>query len=244
MEDIHANQRDDAERMDHPPELRAANRAELEQLLSQQRDESISSLELDHGQQIILTTDSITSINADAVVNAANEMLEGGGGVDQAIHAVAGPQLRDRCAEIPFVTVSRVGGAIHQGEQARCPVGEARSTPAFNLPHAKYIIHTVAPLLDDDGKPREELLQRCYSECLEAASESGCESIAFCALGTGFYGFPQVLGAQIAVCTAHQWLLESHSRATSLSKVIFCMYGSNAIQVYPVVLGNLRQTMQ
>lgn len=132
------------------------------------------------------------------------------------------------------------GGAIHQGEMARCQVGEAISTPGFDLPHATWIIHTVAPLLDDDGQPRSGLLKKCYTRCLEVADElDGCTSIAFCALGTGFYGFPQVEACEIAVSTVYEWLLsdERMKRHSSLNTVKFCLYGTNNKETYPIVLG-------
>ena len=237
-EDTYANQRDDDNRRDHNPVHRATNRAAVAELLS--NSTLTASLDLGHGLRIQLTNDSITDVAADAVVNAANETLEGGGGVDQAIHAVAGQELRAACVAIPLVTVSQVGGAIHVGERARCPVGEARVTPAFNLPHAKHIIHTVAPLLDENGHPRAERLQSCYIECLKAAAAAECASVAFCALGTGYYGFPQVPAAEIAISTTRQWLLGSEM--STLKTVIFCMYGSNDEKIYPAVLGSVGLT--
>ena len=116
----------------------------------------------------------------------------------------------------------------------------AISTPGFDLPHAKWIVHTVAPLLDDDGQPRSGLLKKCYTRCLEVADElDGCTSIAICALGTGFYGFPQVEACEIAVSTVYEWLLsdERMKRHSSLNTVKFCLYGTNNKETYPIVLG-------
>ena len=171
--DIHANQQNDSERMDHPPELKEANHAAVKDLLSKTTTVAPTHVLNIMGTEctIELVTDSITHVKVDAIVNAANEMLEGGGGVDQAIHAVAGPSLYQYCVGLPYQMVESEGGAIHGGEMARCPVGEAISTPGFELPHAKYVIHTVAPLLHDDGQPRSALLEKCYLNCLRVASE-------------------------------------------------------------------------
>lgn len=239
--DHHANQQNDSDRMDHPLELREANRLAVNELISGGGTFTPTRLLNIDGTDctIELVTDSIAQVNVEAIVNAANEMLEGGGGVDQAIHAVAGPNLHAYCVELPYQKVEVEGGAIHKGEMARCPVGEAIPTPGFDLPHANYVIHTVAPLLDDYGQPRSTLLKNCYMNCMKVASElDGCTSIAFCALGTGFYGFPQVDGCEIAINTVYEWL--KSSTCTSLKTVKFCMYGSNVEQIYPAVLGKYK----
>lgn len=224
--------------MDHPPELREANRSAMKDLLSNTTVTPTYLLNVGTECTIELVTDSISHVKVDAIVNAANEMLEGGGGVDQAIHAVAGPSLHAYCVHLPFQMVESEGGAIHRGEMARCPVGEAISTPGFELPHAKRVIHTVAPLLDDDGQPRSALLKNCYLNSLREANSHSCTSIAFCALGTGFYGFPQVEACEIAISVVYQWLLSERVKShSSLKTVKFCMYGSNAGHIYPTVLG-------
>ena len=244
--DVQANQHIDAKRTDHPAELIAANAVAVANLLNQTTAPPTNSLNLGNGLVISLTTETITNVRVDGIVNAANEMLEGGGGVDQAIHAAAGQQLHAACVQIPFVSVPRVGGAIHKGEQARCPVGEARVTPAFNIPHVKWVIHTVAPLLDESGLPRIELLKSCYEQSLHAANEKNCESLAFCALGTGFYGFPQVDACEIALNTTREWLLAQHANDASmkLKKITFCMFGTNALQLFPTVLGRIARSRE
>ena len=242
--DAHANQADDAHRTDHSTELRDRNTVDLEHLLSSDPRAPATNLRVPHdgGAEILLTSESITVVNTFGVVNAGNETLEGGGGVDQAIHAVAGPKLRKACLQIPRVEVTVEGGALSAGDFARCPVGQARVTPAFDLPHAKFIVHTVAPLLDKDGHARDELLRQCYVACLNAAEENEMESLAFCALGTGFYGFPQVPACEIALGTTLAWL-RAHSEGV-VRRVVFCMYGKNARKIYPAVLGKLKADVE
>jgi O-acetyl-ADP-ribose deacetylase (regulator of RNase III) len=123
----------------------------------------------------------ITTLAVDAIVNAANSTLLGGGGVDGAIHRRAGPELKKYC--------SRLGG---------CPTGEARITPGFNLP-AQHVIHTVGPVWRDGEHGEPELLASCYRNSAELARAQGLRSIAFPAISTGVYGFPKDRAAAIAV---------------------------------------------
>ena len=129
----------------------------------------------------------ITQLLVDAIVNAANERMLGGGGVDGAIHRAAGPELLAACRRVPEV---RPG--------VRCPTGEARLTPGFRLP-ARYVIHTVGPVWRGGAHGEPELLAGCYRRSLEIANAEGLRSIAFPAISCGVYGYPIDEAAEIAV---------------------------------------------
>lgn len=120
----------------------------------------------------------ITTLAVDAIVNAANEWMLGGGGVDGAIHRAAGPELRAACRAVPEVAPG-----------VRCPTGECRITPGFELP-AQWVIHTVGPVWHGGDAGEPELLARCYRGSLELARERGLSSIAFPAISCGAYGYP------------------------------------------------------
>ena len=128
----------------------------------------------------------ITTLAVDAIVNAANERMLGGGGVDGAIHRAAGPRLLDACRAVPEV---RPG--------VRCATGQARLTPGFDLP-AKFVLHPVGPVWRGGGHGEAELLAACYSNCLELAAQHGVTSIAFPAISTGVYGYPIDRAAAVA----------------------------------------------
>ena len=139
----------------------------------------------------------ITTLAVDAIVNAVNQVMLGGGGVDGAIHDAAGPELYEACLKVPEV---RPG--------VRCPTGEARITPGFRLP-AKFVIHTVGPVYRDGLHGEPERLAACYRNSLALAAENGCKSIAFPCISTGVYGYPIEDAAQIAVREVRDYLTQS-----------------------------------
>lgn len=139
----------------------------------------------------------ITTLAVDAIVNAANETLLGGGGVDGAIHRAAGPRLLQACRTLPEV---RPG--------VRCPTGEARITPGFDLP-ARHVIHTVGPVWRGGQAREDDLLAACYRASLALGGTQAVSSVAFPAISCGVYGFPVERAARIAVRTIRQWLSEN-----------------------------------
>ena len=152
----------------------------------------------------------ITTLAVDAIVNAANESLLGGGGVDGAIHRAAGPQLLEE---------SRTLGG--------CRPGEARLTKGYNLP-AKYVIHTVGPVWQGGDYNEDEILAACYRHSMSLALREGIRSIAFPAISTGVYGFPLERAATIAANETHRFL-ETYPE---FDRVIFCCFGKLATEAY------------
>jgi len=156
----------------------------------------------------------ITSLNVDAIVNAANTSLLGGGGVDGSIHRAAGPKLLEECKAI--------GG---------CPTGEARVSSGYNL-LANFVIHTVGPVWKDGKQNEEELLSLCYQNSLRQAVNSQVKSIAFPAISTGVYGFPKKKAAQIAISEVLGFLA-AHNE---IEEVIFCCFDEETRTIYSSLL--------
>jgi len=157
----------------------------------------------------------ITTLAVDAIVNAANTSLLGGGGVDGAIHRAAGPGLLLECRQL--------GG---------CRTGEARRTRGHALP-AKYVIHTVGPVWSGGTRGEPELLASCYRSSLACAHEAGLRSIAFPGIATGVYGFPADLAARIAVATVRDALA---SEPGAIADVVFCCWSAEALALYDALL--------
>jgi len=162
-----------------------------------------------------LALGDITNQRVDAIVNAANISLLGGGGVDGAIHRAAGPKLLEECRKI--------GG---------CPTGEARITRGYDLP-AKFVIHTVGPIWRGGTRDEDTLLRNCYNNSLKLAAEYDVRSIAFPSISTGAYGFPIEAAAQIALRTVQ----ESISLPTALERVVFVCFSKSDYAIYERKLG-------
>jgi O-acetyl-ADP-ribose deacetylase (regulator of RNase III) len=148
----------------------------------------------------------ITKIEVDAIVNAANSSLLGGGGVDGAIHRAGGPAILDDCRKII-------------AKQGKCKTGEAVITTAGKLP-AKFVIHTVGPVWNGGNKKENQLLANCYHNSLQLAANNHCKTIAFPNISTGVYHFPKQEAAKIAVESVNDFLLQN----TSIEKVIFVCF--------------------
>lgn len=160
--------------------------------------------------KIKLINGDITKLAVDAIVNAANTTLLGGGGVDGAIHRAAGPGLLSECRKL--------GG---------CEVGKAKITLGYNL-NSKYVIHTVGPIYHGGTRSENLKLASCYLNCLLLASQYECNSIAFPNISTGIYGYPKQEAAEIAIGEVFKFLRKD----STIQEVIFCCYDAGNYQIY------------
>lgn len=167
-------------------------------------------------ERIEIVQEDITKMEVDAIVNAANTSLLGGGGVDGVIHEAAGKELLDECRKL--------GG---------CNTGDAKITKGYNL-KAKYVIHTVGPIWNGGNNNEEELLASCYRRSLETAVENKCKTIAFPNISTGIYHFPKDLAAKIAINETIKFL----SNDNFIEKVYFVCYSKENYKLYKSILNN------
>ncbi|NCA86520.1 MAG: O-acetyl-ADP-ribose deacetylase [Clostridia bacterium] len=168
--------------------------------------------------RIELLKDDITKMDVDAIVNAANQSLRGGGGVDGAIHRAAGRELLQACIGL-------------EG----CQTGQAKITPGFRL-SAKFVIHTVGPVWNGGDRGEPELLRSCYTESMKLASTEKCSSIAFPNISTGVYRFPKEQAAAIAIETVHTYL----EKEKFPEKVIFCCFDNENYEIYKNLLSDFQ----
>jgi len=171
-------------------------------------------------ERIRIHTGDITKLDVDAIVNAANSSLLGGGGVDGAIHRAAGPELEFECRMLNG-----------------CKVGEAKLTKGYRLP-ARTIIHTVGPVWQGGSKGEAELLASCYRRSLEIARGHDCRTVAFPAISTGIYRYPKDEAAEIAIGTASNFLQQN----TLPETVVFCCFDEQTAELYRQAVADVAES--
>ena len=161
--------------------------------------------------EIKVVEGDITKLEVDAIVNATDERMSGGGGVDLAIYRAAGPELLEEC--------KKLGG---------CKTGETKITKGYNLP-AKYVIHTVGPVYGQENGNEEKLLAGCYKNCLQLAKENNIKTIAFPAISTGAYGYPKNEAAKIALAAVKEFCAVN---SDSFDQIIFVCFDNENYEIY------------
>lgn len=164
--------------------------------------------------KISLIKGDITKLKTDAIVNAANQTLLGGGGVDGAIHRAAGKELLEECRTLNG-----------------CATGDAKITKGYNLP-TSFVIHTVGPVYNGGKYHEAEKLTSCYRRSLEVAEKNGVKTIAFPNISTGVYGYPKSEAAEIAIQTVKEFLV----RSSKIEEVIFCVFDEENLYLYQSIL--------
>ncbi|MCC9136168.1 O-acetyl-ADP-ribose deacetylase [Pontibacter silvestris] len=173
--------------------------------------------------KIELVKGDITKLEVDAVVNAANSSLLGGGGVDGAIHRAGGPEILEECKQI-------------RARQGGCPTGEAVITTGGRLP-ARYVVHTVGPVWQGGKNGEPELLANCYRNSLRIASGKQLQHVAFPSISTGVYGYPKDKAAKVAVQTVKKWLQEHEN---SIMQILFVCFDEENYHLYKELLADER----
>ena len=184
-------------------------------------DKQVTEVSINHTRLSIIQGD-ITKQGTDAIVNAANSSLMGGGGVDGAIHRAGGPAILEECKQIV-------------AKQGRLPTGKAVITTGGNL-KARFIIHTVGPIWHGGNKGEPELLASAYRESLKVAAENNLSTVSFPSISTGAYGYPVTKAARVAINTAVSSLREG---VTSIKEVVFVLFDSATFQSYASVLSEI-----
>jgi len=175
-----------------------------------------------NGKVLRLMVGDITKVPADAIVNAANSALRGGGGVDGAIHRAGGPSIMEELNRI-------------RAEIGHCPTGSAVVTGAGNLP-AKYVFHAVGPIYRGGTQNEEQLLASCYETCMKLAAERNVQRITFPSISTGAYGYPVDQAAPVALRTVARFLEEG---STPVEEAIFVLFDQNTFEAYARALDQL-----